>query len=257
MTLGRKRPGVWAAGFSRAADWLWPPECPISRARVDGHGRFAAGAWARLNFIAAPYCDRCGRPLPYPGGAMTPEALLCAPCLAKPPRYDRARAPLVYDDAVKPVVMALKNGDRRDMLGACARWMQIAAADILEPDSLLIPVPLHWRRLLQRRYNQSALLTRALARETGLEVDTRVLKRVRATPSQGGRSARGRRRNVAGAFRIDGPERIEGRAIILVDDVLTKGATVSACVHQIRRARATRVDVVTLCRVVRESDVTI
>ncbi|WP_300553794.1 ComF family protein [Maricaulis sp.] len=247
------RPGL----IEQAADWLWPPECPVSRVRVDRHGRFAAEAWGRLNFIADPQCQRCGRPFPYPGGTMSGALDTCAPCIAKPPRYDRARAPLAYNDAVKPLVLALKNNDRRDMLAACARWMSVAAADLLGRDSLLVPVPLHWRRLAQRRYNQSALLARALGRETGLGVETGSLKRVRATPSQAGRSADGRKRNVAGAFRVEHPERIAGRPVVLVDDVLTTGATVSACVHQLRRARAAGIDVVTLCRVVREEDVTI
>lgn len=243
--------------IERAADWLWPPECPVSRARVDVHGRLAAAAWGRLSFIADPQCERCGRPFPYPGGTMSGALDTCAPCIAKPPRYHRARAPLAYNEAVKPLVLGLKNNDRRDMLEACARWMAVAAGDLLQADSLLIPVPLHWRRLLQRRYNQSALLARALAKQTGLEVDTAALKRVRATPSQAGRSADGRKRNVAGAFRVEHRERIKGRSIVLVDDVLTTGATVSACVHQLKRARVARVDVVTLCRVVREEDVTI
>ncbi|WP_300528310.1 ComF family protein [Maricaulis sp.] len=247
------RPGL----IARAADWLWPPECPVSRVRVDTHGRFAAGAWGRLSFIADPQCIRCGRPFPYPGGTMSGALDTCAPCIARPPRYDRARAPLAYDEAVKPLVLALKNNDRRDMLAACARWMAVAAGDLLQPGSLLVPVPLHWRRLMQRRYNQSALLARALGRETGLEVETGALKRLRATPSQAGRSADGRKRNVAGAFQVDQVERVRGRHVVLVDDVLTTGATVSACVHQLRRARASGVDVVTLCRVVREEDVTI
>jgi len=161
------------------ADLVWPPECPLERVSVDRAGHLSPQAWGALDFISDPACQSCGFPLPYETGGQSDDGLTCGACLANPPRYDWARAPLAYDDTIKPLVLALKNADRRDMLPLFARWMAASIRDRAAPDAVIIPVPLFWRRLLGRRYNQSALLARALALETGLAVDTGNLHRRR------------------------------------------------------------------------------
>src|SRR5262249_46247247 len=155
---------------------------------------------------------------------------LCGECLAHPPAFGRARAVMRYDEASKPLILRFKNADRVHAAPALARWIGRAGGEVLARAELLVPIPLHWRRLFRRRSNQSALLARALARQTGIGWSPDALARVRPTPSQGGLTARERRLNVRGAFAV--PERrrpiVAGRRIILIDDVLTTGATLDA-----------------------------
>ena len=239
------------------ADLVWPPVCPLAGETVDRAGHLSPMPWSRLTFLDAPWCDLCGWPFPYPAGSGGALTAICASCAAHPPRYDRARAPLAYDAAISPLVVGFKHGSRREMIDQFGRWMARAGADCLDGADALLPVPLHWRRLIARRYNQSALLGQALARESGLPLWTDVLLRRRATPSQAGRTARMRKRNVAAAFHVPDRKRVAGRNLVLVDDVITTGATVSACAYQLKRAGAASVRVVALCRVVRETDPTI
>lgn len=236
---------------------LWPPECPLEHVPVDRAGHLSPEGWAKLDFIAPPCCRSCGLPFAYEAAGAGEDGLLCASCIAQPPRFDWLRAPLVYDDPVKPLVLGLKNADRRDMLNVFARWMLRSLDGLVQEDAVLVPVPLHWMRLLSRRYNQAALLAQALGHELGCPVETGSLYRKRRTPSQAGRGTKGRRRNIAGAFAVRRPERLAGRQVILVDDVFTTGATVSACCRMIKNSGAACVGVVTLCRVVRDVDVTI
>jgi ComF family protein len=173
--------------------------------------------------------------------------------MARRPAFDRARAVFAYDDASRGPVLSFKHADRTEAAPAFARLMTTAAADLLSDADLLVPVPLHRRRLIARRYNQSALLTNALARHSGVPAMPDLLVRTRHTPSQGGLSATGRRRNVRGAFAVrrDLADRVRDARVLLIDDVLTTGATVEACAGVLKRAGAGTVDVVTLARVVR------
>ncbi|WP_203295060.1 ComF family protein [Maricaulis parjimensis] len=239
------------------ADLVWPPVCPLTGARVAGHGLLSQPGWSALTFLDDPCCHTCGLPFAYPGASGSEARHACAPCLAKPPRYDGARAPLAYDDVSRGLVLGFKHGSRHELIDRFANWMELAAPDYLAQADALIPVPLHWRRLLARRYNQSALLARALSRRTGLPVWADVLLRRKPTPSQAGQSAGARRRNMAGAFRVTEPQRVAGKTLVLIDDVLTTGATANACARQLKRAGAKTVYLMTLCRVVRTSDATI
>jgi len=241
----------------RLADIAWPPVCPSTGRPVDGSGRLDGTGWSRLTFLDAPWCACCGFPFPYAGGSGSTSATLCAMCVARPPVFARARAPLAYDDASRPLVLGFKHGSRREMIGQFAAWMALAGADCLEGADALVPVPLHWRRLLARRYNQSALLGAALAKRAGVSLETELLLRRRATSSQAGHSARSRKRNVAGAFRVPDRGAVEGRRLVLVDDVFRTGATATACARALKRAGAADVSVMTLCRVVRSADPTI
>ena len=242
--------------FRRACDLVWPPQCPVSGQAVDDPGHLAVNAWRDLTFLAPPQCSSCGRPFEYApvpeGGDTSQEDWLCGVCLAHPPRFDSLRAPLAYDEASSALVLAFKKADRVDMLPQFGRWMRMAARRELDAADLAIPVPLHWRRLLARRYNQAALLARALVSGTSCPVRTDILVRKKATPSQAGRSASGRRRNMVGAFAVRKPDALSGRRVLLVDDVYTTGATIAACTRLLKLSGAIRVDVVTLCKVVRE-----
>jgi ComF family protein len=183
---------------------------------------------------------------------------LCAACLAKPPAFDSARAILAYDEKSRGAILALKHADRLDLVPGFSRWLSRSGNALLKDSDLVLPVPLHPWRLWRRRYNQSAELARRLARDWALVYDPSALTRSRPTASQGAMaSARARRRNVLGAFKVPDPARVAGRRGLLVDDVLTTGATVESCARALKRAGAARVQVLVLARVVKASDVLI
>ena len=241
---------------ARGLDLVYPPRCPVTDDPVTRHGAFSAGAWARTRMLGTPACTACGLPF-----ALTdPTASLCVPCAA-PDRFPgaltgrgrlgRVRSALGYDEEAARLVMGLKYGDRHDQVPAMARLMATACDDVLGPDAILVPVPLHRRRLAARRFNQAALLSGALAKLTGAAHAPMMLARVKATSKQKGMSPAGRRANVAGAFAVRRGASAQGRRVVLVDDVLTTGATLIACARVLRRAGAAEVDAVTLARVLK------
>lgn len=229
-------------------DAMLPRRC-LGCGKVTGEGAaLCVACWADLDFITAPLCRRCGFPFEIDLG---PDAV-CLACLRDPPAFDRARSALRYDDRSKGLILRFKHADRTEGARSFAAWMQRSAAEFLSDRDLIVPVPLHWRRLLARRYNQAAMLAIALGRMSGVEVAPNLLLRGRDTPSQGRFSRAGRRRNVEGAFRPhpSAGTRLLGRKVLLVDDVMTTGATLEACSRALRRAGAARIDAVTLARVV-------
>jgi ComF family protein len=228
---------------------LLPPRCLVCGLGVDRPGALCAACWGGLSFLAPPICAACGFPFDYDLGAGT----LCGACHREPPAYDRARAVLRYDEVSRGLLLGFKHGDRTEGAPAFGGGLARAGGELIAECDVVLPVPLHRRRLFTRRYNQSALLAHALGRATGLPVLPDSLRRVRNTASQGRLSAAARRRNVAGAFRVatGAAERLGGRRVLLVDDVLTTGATVEACARVLKRAGAAGVDVLTLARVVR------
>ena len=233
------------------ADLLFPPLCAACRDPVGGQGGFCAPCWSGLTFLDGPACDCCGTPFPVATG----EGSLCAACLAHPPAFSRARSILSYDDDSRAAILALKHADRLELVPDFARWLGRVGRPLLEGCDLLVPVPLHRSRLWLRRYNQSAELARRLARDWGREYAPLALVRTRRTASQGAMpSARARRRNVLSAFRVPDPGMVRGRKVLLVDDVLTTGATVEACARALRRSGAADIAVLTLARVVKASE---
>jgi ComF family protein len=231
---------------------LFPPLCIACRAQV-GEAGFCASCWSGITFLDGPGCACCGLPFPV---ALEGENI-CAACLARPPAFDTARAILVYDQTSRGAVLALKHADRLDLVPGFARWLSRVGRTALADSDLVVPVPLHPFRLWRRRYNQAAELARRLARDGSLSYAA-ALARSRPTPSQGAMtSAKARRRNVLGAFKVPDPARVAARRVLLVDDVLTTGATVEACARALKRAGAKRVHVLALARVVKPSDVLI
>jgi ComF family protein len=233
--------------FSRALDVALPTLCPACREPVGGNG-LCAPCWSKLSMIAPPYCERLGIPFAYDPG----PGVLSMQAIADPPAYHRARAAVRFDDVARALVHSLKYGDRLDLAPTMARWMARAGHELLAGADALIPVPLHWRRLWARRFNQSALLAKTISRESGVAVNDTALKRTKATAQQVGLSQSERALNVQGAFGVP-PERkaeIAGRYVVLIDDVLTSGATSDACARALLRAGAKSVDVLVFARVV-------
>ena len=225
---------------------MFPPQSLDGGPAPQASG-FSAEAWSRITFLDDPVCDGCGAPFDYGLG----EGVRCPACAARPRAFARARAACLYDDASRGVILQLKHADRLDLAPLFARWLSRAARDLLAEADAVAPVPLHPFRLLGRRYNQAAEIARPLARSWKLDYLPDALIRARATQTQGGKSGTGRRRNVAGAFAV-APRRIgqvAGRRILLVDDVLTTGATVEGCARALLKAGAARVDVAVVARV--------
>ncbi|MBB4632050.1 ComF family protein [Sphingosinicella soli] len=236
------------AGF---LDLLLPPRCPSCKAIVARDGSFCAPCWSRLHFVTAPMCACCGLPFPYSAG----DGALCGACAQTPPPFDRARAALVYNGASAGLVLALKHGDRTGLARIMAGMMARAAAPMLAERPLLVPVPLHAARLRTRRFNQAALLAARIARRADLPVLAAALARVRDTPISRSMSRRQRAENVRGAIRVrpGAAARIRGAHVLLVDDVMTTGATAEACARALRRAGAKRIDIVTFARVTHDT----
>jgi ComF family protein len=230
-----------------ALDIALPTLCVSCREPVDGEG-VCAECWARLSFIAPPFCPRLGIPFVYDPG---PD-MLSMEAIASPPAYTRARAAVRYDDVARTLVHALKYQDRTDLAPAMGRWMARAGRELLDDADVLIPVPLHWRRAWRRRFNQSGALARVIERQSGVRLAAEALRRIRPTEQQIGLSRTQRASNVQGAFKVasDRQAMIAGRRVVLIDDVLTSGATVDACARALLRAKAAAVDVLVFARVV-------
>ena len=245
--LARGRRGLRAA-LRFTLDVALPPLCPSCREPLgDGVGLCAA-CWSKLSLIEPPYCARLGIPFVYDPG----PGMLSMEAIAAPPAYERARAAVRYDDVARALVHGFKYGDRLDLAPMMGRWMARAGRELLTGADALIPVPLHWRRLWARRFNQSAALAGAISGVAGVPVLHGVLRRVRATPQQVGLSKPQRADNVQGAFKMVGERKaaITGRRVVLVDDVLTSGATADTCARALLRAGAAQVDVLVFARVV-------
>ena len=242
--------GWGAHAAQKALDLAIPPLCPVTREQVSSAGMISPHAWGAIHFVESPYCGRCGVPFAADYGA----EVECPSCIAEPPDFGRARAALVYDDATHRMIVGFKHGDRTEMAGTFGAWMARAASGLTTATSILTPIPLHPKRLLSRRFNQSLLLAREVAHRLGARISVDGLIRSRETPPQKDLSAEARRRNVSGAFAVrneDARARFQGAHVVLVDDVLTTGATLSASARALKRAGAARVDALVLARVVK------
>lgn len=226
-------------------DLVIPPTCLRCSAVVGEPGALCPACFGMVDFLTGTLCERCGTPL----GEGVTAGSLCGACAQHPPLYGRARAAFLYDDGSKALVLRFKHADRTEAAPAFARWMARAGAELVAAADVAVPVPLHRWRLFARRYNQAALLARRIARDGGLAFAADALVRVRRTESQGTFGRSGRAANVRGAFAVRRPAAVEGRAVLLVDDVLTSGATVGECARTLLAAGARSVDVLTLARV--------
>lgn len=237
--------------LQRAIAAIYPPQCISCNALVASDFGLCPACWRDTPFISGLVCCKCGSPVAGEDG----QDVLCDDCLAMERPWSMGRAALLYRDNARRIVLALKHGDRMELARPAAVWLKQAAALLLQSDTVVAPVPLHWWRLIRRKYNQAALLSAALARETGLEHCPDLLLRRRNTGSQEGRSREDRFANLRGAFAIHPRRRarIEGRPVLIVDDVMTSGATFSAAATACLAAGASHVDVLALARVAKDA----
>jgi len=239
----------WTQGHLRyAADLVLPPICLNCHEPLASHGALCARCWQRIDFIRAPLCDRLGAPLPYATG----EISLSSAALRRTPDYGRARAVARFDGVMRELIHGFKYADRHEALDLFAPMLRSAGHELLGCADCLVPVPLHPWRLWRRRFNQAALLAGRLSRDTGMPVELGVLRRVKRTASQVSLRGDERRRNVEAAFALAprAAERIGGRHVLLIDDVITTGATVEACARALKHAGAAQVDILALALVV-------
>ncbi len=247
LSQWRSRLGAGAQRLAGAAlDLVYPPSCLVCRAACAREAALCPACWRAIFFIERPFCERLGVPFAADlgPGVISPQAA------ADPPVYDRARAVAVFGEGpARELVHQLKYGDRPELARPMGRWMARAGRDVLAGADVLVPVPLHWRRLLQRRFNQAAALAAEVSQASGLPVEAARLARVKATAPQVGLSRAARAENLQGAFRAP-KGAFAGRRVVLVDDVATSGATLNAAARALRRAGASGVDALVFARVV-------
>lgn len=239
---------------ARLLDALLPPRCLACEAEVAEQGTLCATCFMALSPVTAPFCERCGVPFTHDGQAPARSGEggpICAGCDASGPVFRTARAAFRYGPGAKRLILPFKYGDRTDLARPLARQMARAGAELLGRAELIVPVPAHWRRLVGRRYDQAAMLARALGAIAGRPVVPDMLSRSRATPPLGDKRAMERAIAVSGAFTVSrrGAARLTGRQVLLVDDVMTSGSTVNACAAALLAGGAAAVDVLAVARV--------
>ncbi|MEM6464305.1 MAG: ComF family protein [Pseudomonadota bacterium] len=235
-----------------AGDIIYPPVCIGCGEPCYSHGGLCGRCWSALNLLEKPWCDVMGTPFSHDQG----EDALSAEAIADPPPFAKARSVVIYDSVARSLVHRLKYNDRLDLAGVMAGWMARAGKDVIAAADVVIPVPLHRRRLLTRQHNQAAELARALASHSDLSYLPAVLARTRATRQQVGLGTKARADNVRGAFTVTAHKRsqVAGKSVLLVDDVYTTGATVKSATRSLLKAGAEKVYVLTFARVVHGRD---
>jgi predicted amidophosphoribosyltransferase len=237
---------------------LYPPQCVACGAPVanggEDPGQLCPACFPETRFVTGAVCARCGVPLPDDGTGAGDPWLCCDDCLSIARPWQNGRAALVYSGAGRRLVLALKHGDRPDLAPALAAWLARAAAPLMQPDMIVAPIPLHLRRLLKRRYNQAALISSRVARAQGAAHLPDLLLRRRHTAGQDHRGVGDRFANIAGAIAVN-PRRVaavQGRPVLLVDDVMASGATMAAATEALLAAGSGPVSVAVLARAVKD-----
>jgi len=235
----------WPEAF---LDLILPPRCFGCGHITLEHHTLCLSCWKICSFLSPPWCSLCGWPFPYE----TPEQSLCLHCHRLPPLFVQCRSALAYQEGSRPLILKLKHGDGTYLAPGLAKLMLRIGQEVLPHTDMLIPVPLHWKRLFMRQYNQATLLSYQLTQLSGIPTRTDLLKRQRSTLKQGHQSHKERYKNVKGAFTISaGKEKfLKGKCLTLIDDVFTTGATLSECAQTLLRGGAKEIRVITLARVI-------
>lgn len=237
-------------------DLILPPRCPVNGDVVSTVGAISPRAWRDLTFVASPSCKCCGVPFAVDTllDAIEPSDFLCAVCLASPRPFDMAKSLLVYNDGSRKMILAFKHGDALHLHTTLAPLLAKIGREFLKTDAIIIPVPLHWMRLVKRRYNQAAVLGIEVGKLSGVPCWPDALIRTRHTPPQGHKNAKDRHQNVSGAFDIHPSYagKLSGRDVVLMDDVFTTGATLEECAKVLKAAGAKSVNILTVARAVKE-----
>lgn len=232
-------------------DMILPPRCIVSGEIVDQQGMLSPEAWAGLNFIADPQCNRCGFPFDFDDGEIN-EGNICLGCSKSPPLFNKSRSALVYDDMSRDIILGFKHGDQTESVPSFIPWLMQAGGKIIDKTDYIVPVPLHRFRLIKRRFNQAGLMAQYLSKASHIPVVLDALVRKRATETQGHLNSNERKKNVKNAFNVHPGyvDEFNGKTILLIDDVYTTGATIQECTKVLLKAGASSVNVLTLARVV-------
>lgn len=228
-------------------DIVLPPRCPVTGEIVCYQGLSSAKVWSALEFISAPHCAQCGEPFEI----QLEQGSICVSCLDNPPDFTLSRSAMMYNDAARAMILSFKHGDKLHIAKNFTPWLVNAGRDIWPHVDVIVPVPLHYWRLLKRRYNQAAIIADHMGREKSLPVIKNALIRMRYTVSQGHKKRKDRQDNVAGAFAVRPKRRslIEGKSVLLIDDVQTTGATLNECTKILLENGASAVHILTVARV--------
>ncbi|MEP4703669.1 MAG: ComF family protein, partial [Hyphomicrobiales bacterium] len=238
-----------------AFHFILPPRCLACDELVAEQGGLCATCWQEMPFIESPFCDRTGKPMAFD----LKDTIVSAEALANPPIYRKMRAPTRYEGTARRMILSFKFHDRLDLTPHLARLMVRSGTDLLNEADIIIPVPLHRKRLFSRRFNQSAELAKEISTLTGIPCALEGLQRIRPTKQQTTLDMAARHKNVEGAFRVPASEviNVQGRRIILIDDVVTTGATINACTRALLREKASHIDILTFAKVVEQGDITL
>lgn len=233
-----------------ALQLIYPSQCLTCDEMTETDFALCGSCWAETPFLGGTVCDKCGVPLP--GDA--DDAVFCDDCMTLARPWSKGRAAVSYSGNARKMVLQLKHADRIDLAGPAAGWMAQAAAPLILPRMIVAPVPLHWRRLLKRRYNQSALLSKELAKILSLDHCPDLLVRDKRTKPMDGMTVSDRFDMLNDAIHVHKKrtDRIENRPVLLIDDVMTSGATLAATAEACLAAGASHVNVLVLARVMKE-----
>jgi ComF family protein len=225
---------------------FFPPQCLICDALVPENGTLCIACWQAVPFISKPMCACCGLPFEY----AVDENTLCGECLQERPGYSRARSVFAYNDTSRSLILKLKFQDEMGFSAILSKWLAQTGQELIAASDLIVPVPLHYFRLVRRRYNQSSLLAAHLAKLSQLPMNQQALKRVKATTPQSGLSENQRKENVKRAFEVGNPDAVKNKSVLLIDDVMTTGSTIDACTKVLLETGASAVNVLTLARTI-------
>lgn len=230
-------------------NFIFPPTCIICDSNLFLNDGLCSDCLNELNFITKPFCNCCGYPFDLQEYEVL-DSFLCGKCLAKHYKFDMARSVLCYNDISKKIILPFKHADKTAYKNFIAKLMINAGADLLKDTDIIIPVPIHFSRLLKRKYNQATLLSNIISVKTKIPVCYDILFRIKKTKSQGHLTTKQRQANVLNAFAVKNADKIKGKKILLIDDVFTSGATLNECAKILKKNGAGKVYVLTFARVV-------